>query len=132
MNTRLNSKETLREIMTMAWAFVKRNGYSLSEALSTAWRNIKLRIAMKNRIVKFYFQKVDGTIREAFGTLSERLIPAQLRDNKQNRNNEHIRQPAVPLHRWRVLQPQRGESGRTADAAHSPRELRQESRVCGR
>lgn len=87
MNTRLNSKETLREIMTMAWAFVKRNGYSLSEALSTAWRNIKLRIAMKNRIVKFYFQKVDGTIREAFGTLSERLIPATQGEDNRRRND---------------------------------------------
>lgn len=87
MNTRLNSKETLREIMTMAWQFVKRNGYSLSEALATAWRNIKLRIAMKNRIVKFYFQKVDGTIREAFGTLAERLIPAKSGEDNRRRND---------------------------------------------
>lgn len=87
MNTKLNSKETLREIMTMAWAFVKRNGYSLSEALATAWRNIKLRIAMKSRIVKFYFQKVDGSIREAFGTLAERLIPATSGEDNRRKND---------------------------------------------
>lgn len=32
-------------------------------------------MAMKSRIVKFYFQKVDGSIREAYGTLSLALIP---------------------------------------------------------
>lgn len=69
-------KSTLRNVMTLAWQFVKRNGLSLSEALTIAWRNIKLRAAMANKIVRFYFRKVDGTIREAYGTLSERLTPA--------------------------------------------------------
>lgn len=60
-------KSNLREVFKMAWQFVKRNGYTLSEALKCAWANIKLKIAMKESIVKFYFQKVDGSIREAFG-----------------------------------------------------------------
>lgn len=68
-------KSTLRNVMSLAWQFVKRNGLSLSEALTIAWRNIKLRAAMSNRIVRFYFRKVDGTIREAYGTLAERLTP---------------------------------------------------------
>lgn len=69
-------KSTLRNVMSLAWQFVKRNGLSLSEALTIAWRNIKLRAAMSSRIVRFYFRKVDGTIREAYGTLAERLTPA--------------------------------------------------------
>ena len=69
-------KSTLRNVMSLAWQFVKRNGLTLSEALTIAWRNIKLRAAMSNRIVRFYFLKVDGTIREAYGTLAERLTPA--------------------------------------------------------
>jgi hypothetical protein len=40
---------------------------------------------MKTRIVKFYFQKVDGSIREAYGTLKENLIPATVgSDRKRN------------------------------------------------
>ena len=62
-------KSLMREVMRMAWQMVKKNGYSMSEALKTAWMNIKLKAAMKERIVKFYFQKVDGSIREAYGTL---------------------------------------------------------------
>ena len=61
--------------MKLAWQMVKKNGYSMSEALKCAWVNIKLKAAMKERIVKFYFQKVDGSIREAYGTLKESLLP---------------------------------------------------------
>jgi hypothetical protein len=60
----------------MAWQFVKRNGYTMSEALKVAWRNVKLHARMKKAIVKFHFQKVDGSIREAFGTLSSHITPA--------------------------------------------------------
>ena len=69
-------RNVLHDIMSLAWQFVKRNGFTMSEALKVAWANMKLKAAMKQRIVKFYFQKVDGSIREAYGTLKENLIPA--------------------------------------------------------
>ena len=68
-------KETMREIMSEAWNYVRRNGYNMSEALKIAWRNIKLRVAMKTRIVRFHFQKINGEIREAWGTLKESMMP---------------------------------------------------------
>ena len=61
--------------MRMAWQFVKRNGFTMSRALKQAWANVKLSAAMRNGIVKFYFQKVDGTLREAYGTLKAELLP---------------------------------------------------------
>lgn len=67
-----------REIMNLAWQFVRLNGFNRSEALKQAWLNARLRGAMKERIVKFYYQKVDGSMREAYGTLAERLTPATL------------------------------------------------------
>lgn len=69
-------RNTLSEVMKLAWQFIKKNGYTMSEALKVAWMNVKLKVQMKKRIVKFYFQKVDGSLREAFGTLSEKMIPA--------------------------------------------------------
>ena len=69
-------KSTMREIMSLAWQMVKRNGYTMSEALKVAWANVKLRIAMKQKIVRFYFRKIDGSVREAWGTLSESIVPA--------------------------------------------------------
>lgn len=69
-------KNKMREVMQLAWQFVRKNGYSMSEALKAAWLNIKLKAALSKRVVKFYFQKVDGTIREAYGTLMSERIPA--------------------------------------------------------
>lgn len=69
-------KQDLRTIMNLAWQFVKKNGYDLSEAMKKAWMNFKLVARMAKGIVKFYFQKVNGEIREAFGTLAQNLIPA--------------------------------------------------------
>lgn len=71
----ITRKNQLSEIMNLAWQFVKRNGMNLSEALKIAWRNIKLKASMKLGIVKFYFQKVDDSIREAYGTLKQSLLP---------------------------------------------------------
>lgn len=36
----------------------------------------KLRRGIKKRIVKFYFQKIDGSLREAYGTMNPDIIPA--------------------------------------------------------
>ena len=79
--------EQKKQVFTLAWQFVKRNGYSISKALKTAWQNIKLKFAMSFKIVKFYFTKVDGTIREAYGTLSERLIPAIVGTDTRKKND---------------------------------------------
>ncbi|WP_130892518.1 SH3 beta-barrel fold-containing protein [Paraprevotella xylaniphila] len=67
-------RNQLSEIMNLAWQMVKRNGYSMSEALKCAWCNIKLRALLHKKIVEFYFKKTDGTLRQAFGTLKEGLI----------------------------------------------------------
>ena len=68
-------KSTLAGIMQMAWQFVKRNGFTMAEALKCAWANFKLKAAMKTGIAQFYFRKVSGEIRQAFGTLKAELLP---------------------------------------------------------
>ena len=70
------SNSDRRSVFTLAWQFVKTCGMNLSEALRLAWRNIKLRKAMHERIIKFTFLKIDGSVRQAFGTLSENIVPA--------------------------------------------------------
>ena len=83
-------RNVLHDIMSLAWQFVKRNGFTMSEALKVAWANMKLKAAMKQRIVKFYFQKVDGSIREAYGTLKETLIPATSGDNRKRNDTVQV------------------------------------------
>lgn len=64
-----STKQRLSEIMKLAWQFCKQTGMCFSECLKKAWANFKLVLKMQTSIVKFYFQKVDGSIREAWGTL---------------------------------------------------------------
>ena len=33
-------RNKMREVMRMAWQMVKKNGYTMSEALKTAWLNM--------------------------------------------------------------------------------------------
>jgi len=82
----MRTKQFLSELMREAWGFIRRNGVSLSEALRVSWRNAKLRIAMSLRIVRFYFQKVNGEIREAYGTLSGRIVPATSGTDSKKKN----------------------------------------------
>lgn len=86
----MRTKEFLHEVMSLAWQFVKRNGFTMSEAMRVAWANMKLKAAMKNRIVKFYFKKVDGSIREAYGTLKESLMPATSSDNRKKNDTIQV------------------------------------------
>lgn len=79
-------KNALREILNLAWQFVKKNGYTMSEAMKVAWANYKLKQAMKNKIVRFYYRKVSGEVREAFGSLREKLLP-ETKENGRKPND---------------------------------------------
>ena len=55
MSTKFRSQ--MKEVMSLAWQFVRKNGYSMSEALKCAWANLKLKAALKVKVVEFYFKK---------------------------------------------------------------------------
>ena len=76
----------LRAIMSLAWQFVKRNGFTMAKALRTAWQNFKLRRRMLAGIVKFYYQKVSGEVREAYGTLRGDMLPAVAETSTRRQN----------------------------------------------
>lgn len=82
-------KTDLRTIMQMAWQFVKRNGMTLAEGLKKAWQVFKLKAQMMKGIVRFYFRKVDGSIREAYGTLKADLMP-EIKGEDNRRKNDTV------------------------------------------
>lgn len=86
----MRTRSFLHEVMSLAWQIVKRNGYNMSEAMKVAWANMKLKVAMNPKIVKFYFQKVDGSVREAYGTLNEKLMPATSGDNRKKNDTVQV------------------------------------------
>ena len=36
----MRTREFLHEVMSLAWQFVKRNGYTMSEAMKVAWATV--------------------------------------------------------------------------------------------
>ena len=54
-----NFKNQMKEVMSLAWQMVKKNGFSMSEALKTAWTDKKA----KNDTVQTYFDTEVGEFR---------------------------------------------------------------------
>jgi hypothetical protein len=89
--------------MQMAWQFVKRNGFTMSEALHAAWLNFKLKVRMAVAIVKFYFQKVDGSIREAYGTLNASMMPEIGGEDTRKKNDTVQTYYDTEVQAWRCF-----------------------------
>lgn len=73
-----------KNIMTLAWNFFRQTGMSFSECLHKAWANFKLKAQMRMRIVRFYYQKIDGSIREAWGTLMN--VEDRIKGDRRSQN----------------------------------------------
>jgi len=78
-------KSDLKAVMATAWAVRKSENVTMSEALRQAWKSFKLKMRMKTEVVKFAFRKVDGTLREAVGTLMDSVVSAYERKTKGER-----------------------------------------------
>ena len=76
----MSTKSFLHEVMSLAWQYVRKNGFTMSEALKCAWANMKLKLQMKSK-------KVDGSVREAYGTLNEKLMPAVTGTDNRKKND---------------------------------------------
>lgn len=67
-------KNNMREVMNEAWRIFRITGESFAECLKKSWLLLKLKLAMKKRTVQFFYQKVSGEVRQAFGTLRDEVI----------------------------------------------------------
>lgn len=80
-------KSNMRELMRQAWQLVKVYGFTMADAMKQAWQVLKLKSALKKGIVKFYYQKLDGTTRTAWGTLKADLIPDTAGTDNRKKND---------------------------------------------
>lgn len=74
---------TRKDLMFLAWQLVKKNGFTMREAMQVAWLNNNIVRDMKIGIVEFKFRKVDGTERLAHGTLRSDVLPTTKGTGKQ-------------------------------------------------
>ena len=65
--------------MKTAWAVKREDGVTMSTALRLAWKSYRLKSQMRDDVVRFAFRKLDGTVREAVGTLLPSIVPSYKR-----------------------------------------------------
>ena len=69
-------KNKMRKVMQLAHRAYQLKSSSMSwvECLKQAWQVVKLESAMKTKVVEFFFMKMNGEVRQAFGTLLQSHI----------------------------------------------------------
>lgn len=75
--------------MSEAHRIASITGMNLSESLKKAWLNEKLTIGMQTRICHFYYQKVSGEIREAYGTMRPSAIEGKVQGTGRKNRDCH-------------------------------------------
>lgn len=83
-------KSNMREVMSNAWRMFRITGESFSECLKRSWLLLKLKMQMKKRTVQFFYQKVNGEIRQAFGTMKDEVIADKIKGNDTRRKNDDL------------------------------------------
>lgn len=61
----------LSTIMRRAWQIARATGKAFAVALSKSWQLYRLTKQMRAGIVRFAYEKADGTLRKALGTLKD-------------------------------------------------------------
>lgn len=69
--------------MKRAWEMVKATGKRFDVCLAKAWTPYRLKKAMLKGIVKFAYEKVDGSLRVAYGTLTGANYTPSAKETKE-------------------------------------------------
>lgn len=64
-------KSDLRNIMLRAWEMYRTTGKAFAVCLSRSWVIFRLIQRMRSSVVQFSYEKIDGTLRKAKGTLKD-------------------------------------------------------------
>jgi len=83
-------KNQMREVMSDAWRLFRVTGESFAECLKKSWMLLKLKIQMKTRKVQFFFMKVSGEVRQAFGTMQDNIVADKMKGDDTRKKNEHL------------------------------------------
>jgi len=76
--------------MNDAWRMFRVTGEAFAECLKKAWTLLKLKIQMTIRKVQFFFMKIDGSVRQAFGTMQDEIIADKTKGGDTRKKNEHL------------------------------------------
>lgn len=86
-------------IMRRAWQIARATGKAFAVALSKAWALYRLTKRMRAGVVRFAYEKTDGTLRRATGTLQE--VAARVKGTGRPDDGRTIRYYDVNADGWR-------------------------------
>lgn len=76
------------QVFKRAYEIAKQTGKAFAVCLSKAWQLYQLAKQMKNAVITFYYEKKDGTLRKAKGTL-------QVEDAREEKQDARSRKPSA-------------------------------------
>ena len=92
-------RNDLQTIMRRAWTLFRSTGKAFAVCLSKAWALYRLTKRMRAGIVRFAYEKADGTLRKACGTLHD--VAATVKGTGRPNDALTIRYYDVEADGWR-------------------------------
>lgn len=92
-------RNDLQTIMRRAWTIARTTGKAFSICLVKAWSLYRLTQRMRAGVVRFAYEKADGTLRKAAGTLHE--VAATIKGTGRPNDALTIRYYDVEADGWR-------------------------------
>lgn len=86
-------------IMRRAWQIARATGKAFAVALSKAWALYRLTKRMRAGAVRFAYEKTDGTLRRAAGTLQE--MAARIKGTGRPDDGRTVKYYDVDANGWR-------------------------------
>lgn len=91
--------QELSKIMRRAWQIARATGKAFAVALSRSWALYRLTKRMQAGVVRFAYEKTDGTLRRAAGTLQE--VAALVKGTGRPDDGQTVRYYDVEAAGWR-------------------------------
>ncbi len=85
--------------MRRAWALFRVTGNAFAICLSKAWALYRMVCRMRSGIVRFTYKKVDGTLRNAVGTLQD--ISATVKGSGRSDDGRTVKYYDTEVAGWR-------------------------------
>ena len=99
-------RNDLQTIMRRAWHLFRSMGKAFAVCLSKAWQLYRLTKRMRAGVVRFAYEKADGTLRKAAGTLHEVSATIKGRADRmavRRSDTTTLRPTAGGRSKWRTL-----------------------------
>ena len=78
-------RNDLQNIMRRAWELYRTTGKAFAVCLSRSWVIFRLIQRMRSGVVQFSYEKIDGTLRKAKGTLRAFRLLSKAQERKHPR-----------------------------------------------